>query len=94
MSQKEKYLLEKGWVEVPAAIGTCWRAPVTLTGIAHYFALDAAYALESSGEGVYSYSTESLLSALSRAEDVAFMQNQENKQFQKTGIRSGVYPNY
>jgi hypothetical protein len=67
---------------------------VTLTGRPHYFALDAAYELETEGPGVWTYSAEEALAGLLKAKDVAFMEAAEAARFARTGIRQGIPPNY
>ena len=85
------FLLKNGWKEVA---GGWWQAPITFTGKPHYFALEAAYELETTGEGIVAYATQELTGELLRAADVAFMESQEAARFAQTGVRLGVPPNY
>ena len=92
---KKIYLLQKGWREVPGDNGaTEWLAPVTFTGKGHYFALEAAYALEADGEGIVAYATQELTGELLRANDVASMQAREDAYVAETGHPHGIFPNY
>jgi hypothetical protein len=78
MRHQEAFLIEHGWKPVPGDNGgVAWKAPLTVTGKAHYFALDAAYELETTGPGILAYSTEELTGELLRAKDVDFMAEQE-----------------
>ena len=91
----KRFLMKRGWKEVPGDEGTtCWQAPVTLTGIPHYFALEAAYELETTGVGPWAYSAGDLLTGLLRAKDMAFSESQEMAYFAKHGVYHGVPPNY
>lgn len=92
---KKTFLVQLGWQEVPGDNGcTAWKAPLTFTGKPHYFDLEAAYALETVGEGIAAYSTQELTGELLRAADVAFMDRQETAYIAETGHPHGVYPNY
>jgi hypothetical protein len=92
---KKTFLLQNGWREVPGDNGaTEWLAPVTFTGKGHYFALEAAYALETDGEGIVAYATQELTGELLRANDVASMQAAEDAYIAETGHPHGVFPNY
>lgn len=91
MNPKETFLIENGWKPV---VGGWWQAPVTLTGIPHYWPLEAAYELETTGIGSWAYAAEELFAAHLRAKDIAFMDAAEAERFARTGVRLGVPPNY
>jgi len=93
MSREELYLFETGWREVPAGHGrTCWRSPVDLTGKGHYFSLEAAYALETTGEGIWAYSVRQSLAGAVRGQDVALNEAQEHAYHAATGQWHGIAP--
>ena len=71
---KSEFLIRNGWKQVYAG---WWQAPLTLTGKAHYFDLDAAYELETTGQGILAYSTEELTGELLRAKDRDYMADLE-----------------
>jgi hypothetical protein len=56
--------------------------------------LDDAYALETTGDGVYSLVAEQALSEALRAEDVRRMDEAEAARYAETGVRLGIPPNY
>lgn len=92
---KSAYLSDLGWKEVPSdGAGTCWQAPTRFQETPLYFALDDAYALETTGEGIHAYAGKVLQGELLRAEDQRCMDEAEEKRFAETGVRLGVYPNY
>ena len=88
-------LVSLGWREDPADGGkTCWKAPVNFIQTPLYFALDDAYALETTGEGIYAYAGKVALGEALHAEDVRKMDEAEEKYFAETGKRHGIPPNY
>lgn len=89
-NEKKTFLIGLGWKEVFGE----WQAPVTFTGKPHYFALETAYALETTGEGIIAYATESLTGELLQAADVAFIDAQEASRRAAGGEIRGTYPNY
>ena len=92
---KAAFLIANGWKEVPGDYGTtCWQAPPTCSPHTLYFALDAAYELETTGEGLWAYAAQEALTAALQAEDQRQADEREAIRFAKTGIRLGVYPNY
>jgi hypothetical protein len=92
-SCEANYLREAGWKEQPSNVPgqTCWLAPV---GNALYYALDAAYALEAEGDGVYGLLGQQALTEALEAEDRRRMDETEAARFAATGIRLGFPPNY
>lgn len=92
---KAAFLAENGWTEVPGdGDTTCWKAPTRFTQTPLYFALEAAYELETSGEGVWAYAGKVALAEALYSDDLRRMDEQEAKRFAKTGVRLGVPPNY
>lgn len=93
---KAQYLRNNGWKEVDSDTPgqTCWQAPTRLTQAPLYFTLDAAYALETEGEGIWAYAGQIALEEDRRAEDIRRMDEAEEKYFRETGQRHGVWPNY
>jgi hypothetical protein len=88
-----EYLTEHGWREVSGADPDSWQAPITLTGKPHYFTAAAALELERSG-GLYAYSAESLMAEIRHSEDIERAERSAQIEFQRTGQRRGVPPNY
>lgn len=72
-------LEENGWKEVPSDVSgkTCWLAPTKLSQTPLYFSLEAAYELETTGEGVWAYAGKVALSEALYDEDVRRMMEQE-----------------
>lgn len=93
MTIKKAFLIENGWIEVHGDNGgTAWM--VNVGGIPHYFDLEAAYELETSGAGRYSLAGDEALTGLLRANDVALGEAQEAAYFAEHGVHRGIPPNY
>jgi hypothetical protein len=90
MTNKVAFLVENGWKFVYG----WWEAPITFTGKPLYFDLDAAYALETTGEGIMAYAAQELTGELLRAKDVALAEAAEARFFAENGYHRGVSPNY
>jgi hypothetical protein len=58
-------LLNAGW---KSSDEIWWKMPVTLTGMAHYFSLEEAYKLETTGD-VYDYAVQALLDKMQTEDD-------------------------
>jgi hypothetical protein len=82
MDKKSLYLLDHGWREVPSNVPgrTCWQAPPTCCQTPLYFALDAAYSLETEGDGIHAYAAQQSLGEALYAEDVRLMNLAEERQ--------------
>ena len=92
---KAMFLIQNGWKEVPSdGGGTCWQAPIAFLQRPLYFALDAAYELETVGEGIHAYAGKLALAEALWAEDLRRMNENEAKYFSETGQFHGIYPNY
>ena len=92
---KAVFLMSHGWKEVPAdGGGTCWTPTIYYIQTPLYFALDDAYALETTGEGIHAYAGKVALSEALHAEDLRKVDEAEAKYFAETGKRHGTYPNY
>ena len=89
----KSFLVENGWIEVPGENGgTAWM--IDVAGTPHYFALEAAYELESNGTGRYSLAGDEALAGLLRANDVALGEAEEAAYFAEHGVHRGIPPNY
>ena len=80
---KKDFLRRYGWKEVPSNVEgkTCWQAPVKFITTPLYYALDAAYALERSGPGVWAVAGEIALGEALQAEDIRKMDEAEMLRF-------------
>ena len=88
--EKATFLIENGWIPIP---GQSWKAPVTF-GRPLYFDLETAYALETTGVGVWAYAADQELVGQMRASDVDSMNEREANRFAQTGVYLGNYPNF
>ena len=90
---KAKVLTDSGWKEVPGeAGGTAWM--FMLAGTPHYFDLEGAYELETSGAGHSSLLAEEAIAGLLSANDVALGEAQEAAYYAEHGVHRGIPPNY
>lgn len=92
MSDKTQYLTEHGWQEVPARVGTCWR--YSFGGKDFYFELEAAYLLETEGDGIIAYATNQNLADQFKSEDIQRLHEAERLHIEAGGKPHGEYPNY
>lgn len=90
---KKSYLIDNGWIEVPGeAGGTAWMLDVA--GTPHYFDLEGAYELETTGGGRYPLIGQEALVGLLQANDVALGEAQEAAYYAEHGVHRGIPPNY
>jgi hypothetical protein len=81
----KRFLVENGWIEVPGENGgTAWM--IDVAGTPHYFALEAAYELDSNGTGRYSLAGDEALIGLLRANDVVLGEAQEAAYYAEHGV--------
>lgn len=95
-THEHNFLVKNGWKEVPSDTPgkTCWLAPPNPARTPLYFSLEAAYELETTGEGVWAYASKLALSEALHDEDLCCMDEQEAKRFAVSGVRLGIPPNY